>query len=142
MSPEPGARRLQQLPQPSNPTQTIEPEPTNDPTPTPVPTITPAKFSARSFGGWLAGLMVLIGLIILFYQMGVHWISVRWGVRFALLTALMGSFGLVIYGLTPIGKPFPEIWNAIIFSGAGGLIGSLPGLDLVFVSHAGLSEKT
>lgn len=107
------------------PTQTAAPEPTQEPTPTVVPTITAGEIRARSFGGWLAGLMVLIGLIILFYQVTSHRISVRWGVRFALLTALMGSFGLIVYGLTPIGKPLPEIWNALIFSGAGGLIGSL-----------------
>jgi beta-N-acetylhexosaminidase len=107
------------------PTQTKEPEPTSVPVPTIVATTTPGEIRARSFGGWLAGLMVLAGLIILFYQVGAHRISVRWGVRFALLTSLMGSFGLVIYGLTPIGQPFPEIWNAIIFSGAGGVVGCI-----------------
>ncbi len=108
-----------------SPTMTLEP--TKEQTPTPVPTITAGEIRARSFGGWLAGLMILIGMIILFYEIGSHRISVRWGVRFALLTALTGSFGLVIYGLTPIGKPLPEIWNALMFSGVGGLMGGAAG---------------
>jgi uncharacterized membrane protein HdeD (DUF308 family) len=70
-------------------------------------------------------LIVLIGMIFCFYEIASHKISVRWGVRFALLTALIGSFGLVIYGLTPIGKPLPEIWNALVFSGVGCLTGGL-----------------
>ncbi len=105
------------------PTQTEEPEPTVQPTPTIQATVTPGEIRARSFGGWLAGLMVLLGLVILIYQLVSHRVSVRWGVRYALLSALMGSFGLIIYGLTPIGQPFPEIWNALIFTGMGGISG-------------------
>lgn len=111
------------------PTHTEEPVPTLAPTLAPTPTIpvttTPGEIRVRSFGGWLAGLMVLLGLLTLFYQLASHKISIRWGVRFALLTALIGSFGLVVYGLTPIGQPFPEIWNALVFSGGGGLTGGL-----------------
>ncbi len=107
------------------PTQTEEPAPTFAPTPTIQATTTPGDNRARSLTGWLAGMMVLIGLIVMFYQITSHKISVRWGVRFALLTALAGSFGLVIYGLTPIGQPFPEIWNALVFTGGGGITGSL-----------------
>jgi beta-N-acetylhexosaminidase len=109
------------------PSETVEPSPTIPPSITPEPTLSPSEIRTRSFGGWLAGLMVLIGLVLAAYQLGSRRISVRWGVRFALLTALMGSFGLVIYGLTPIGKPFPEIWNALIFSVSGGLSGSFAG---------------
>jgi beta-N-acetylhexosaminidase len=117
------------------PTNTVVPEPTVNPTltPIPIPSVSVNEIRARSFGGWLAGLMVLIGLIVMFYQIGAHRISVRWGVRLALLTALAGSFGLVIYGLTPIGKPLPEIWNALIFGGAGGLIGG--GLGWIWYSY-------
>jgi beta-N-acetylhexosaminidase len=105
------------------PTRTAEPEPTHQPTPTTAVGGLITETRARSFGGWLAGLIVLMGMILGFYEIASHKISVRWGVRFALMTALVGSFGLVIYGLTPIGKPLPEIWNALVFSGAGCLIG-------------------
>jgi len=109
------------------PSETVEPSPTIPPIITPESAMSPAEIRTRSFGGWLAGLMVLIGLIIAAYQLGFRRISVRWGVRFALLTALAGSFGLVIYGLTPVGKPFPEIWSALLFSVAGSLIGWFAG---------------
>ncbi len=120
------------------------PEPTNTPVPTqtvtstasPTATLSPTpsvmEIRARSFGGWLAGLILLIGLIILFYQIGSHRISVRWGVRLSLMTAMSGSFGLVVYGLTPVGVPFPEIWNAIFFAGVGGLIGCIIGVIWYF----------
>ena len=111
----------------SMPSETVEPSPTILPTITPEPVMSPAEIRTRSFGGWLAGLMVLIGFIIAAYQIGFRRISVRWGVRFALLTALAGSFGLVVYGLTPVGKPFPEIWSALLFCVAGSLIGWLAG---------------
>lgn len=107
------------------PTDTPEPEPTHQVTPTMAAGGLLAESRARSFGGWLAGLIVLIGMIFSSYEIASHKISVRWGVRFALLTALIGSFGLVIYGLTPIGKPLPEIWNALVFSGVGCLVGSV-----------------
>lgn len=109
------------------PSETVEPTPTTPPTITPEPTLSPGEIRARSFGGWLAGLMVLIGLIIAAYQLGSRRISIRWGVRFALLTAMTGSFGLVIYGLTPVGKPFPEIWSALLFSVIGSLLGLVAG---------------
>jgi beta-N-acetylhexosaminidase len=105
------------------PTRTEEPEPTHLPTPTTAAAGLITEARVRSFGGWLAGLIVLMGMIFGFYEIASHKISVRWGVRFALMTALMGSFGLVIYGLTPIGKPLPEIWNALVFSGTGCLTG-------------------
>lgn len=122
------------------PSGTVEPSPTIPTTITPVPTLSPAEIRTRSFGGWLAGLMVLIGLVLAAYQIGFRRISVRWGVRFALLTALVGSFGLVIYGLTPIGKPFPEIWSALIFSVSGGLIGCFAGW-IWYMYPKWLSEK-
>jgi len=106
------------------PTRTLAPEPTPQASPTAVSGGVLSDTRVRSFGGWLAGLIVLIGMILIFYEIAVQKISVRWGVRFALLTALVGSFGLVIYGLTPIGKPLPEIWNALVFSGVGCLIGA------------------
>jgi beta-N-acetylhexosaminidase len=109
------------------PSETVEPTPTNLPTIIPEPTLTPGEIRARSFGGWLAGLLVLVGLVITAYQVGFKKISVRWGVRFALLTAMVGSFGLVVYGLTPVGKPFPEIWSALIFTLTGSMIGWLSG---------------
>jgi len=105
------------------PTKTLSPIPTDEETPVPTITDNAAETRARSFGGWLAGLMVLVGLVITIYQIAAHRISVRWGVRFSLMTALIGSFGLVVYGLTPIGKPLPEIWNALLFSISGSLIG-------------------
>jgi hypothetical protein len=90
------------------------------------------EIRARSFGGWLAGLLLLIGLIILFYQIGSHRISCSLGSRLSLMTAMSGSFGLVVYGLTPVGVPFPEIWNAIFFAGVGGLIGCIIGVIWYF----------
>jgi hypothetical protein len=106
------------------PTNTAQLEPTVQPTPVIVPTPSVVETRVRSFGVWLAGLMVLIGLVILFYQVGARRVSVRWGVRMALLTALFGSLGLVIFGLTPSGLAIPDIWNSILFAGVGGLFGN------------------
>lgn len=105
------------------PTLTMSPEPTPQITPTVVDAGFFTETRTRSLGGWLGGLIVLLGSILGFYEIASHKISVRWGVRFSLLTALLGSFGLVVYGLTPIGQPFPEIWSALMFSGAGCLTG-------------------
>lgn len=110
-----------------NPTSTAQPEPTIQPTPVIEPTPSVVETRVRSFGVWLAGLVVLIGLIILFYQLASRRISVRWGVRIALLTALCGSSGLVIFGLTPSGLFKSDIWTSILFAGVGGLIGSIAG---------------
>jgi len=108
------------------------PEPTLTKSPEPTPQITPTEVEGnfftetrtRSLMGWLGGLIVLLVSTFGFYELASHKISVRWGVRFSLSTALVGSLGLVVYGLTPIGQPFPEIWSAMLFSGAGCLIGS------------------
>lgn len=107
------------------PTETVEPTPTVSPTPQIEPTITSGEIRAHSFGGWLAGLMLLVGLVIAAYQLVKRMISVRWGVRYSLVTALVGSLGLVVYGLSPIGNPFPDIWSALLFTFAGCVIGCL-----------------
>jgi len=114
------------------PTSTAQPEPTAQPTPVVTPTISISENRLRSFGGWLAGLLSLCGLVFLVYQIGARRISIRWGVRLALLATLFGSFGLVLYGLTPIGKPLPEIWSALIFTGVGAICGCLVGLFWYF----------
>ena len=108
------------------PTMTLTP--TNTPTPTPIPE-TPAGIS---FGRWFLSILLIWGCAAAIYWYGSKRISLRWGVRWGLLSAFGGLVAYIYIENSPSGKLDPTTRiltpEALIVTLCGILLGWLCGI--------------
>ena len=86
------------------PTETQRPTMTLTPTGTPTPTPTPEAPAGITFGRWLLFILLIWGCAAGIYWFGSKRISLRWGVRWGLLSAFGGLVAYIYMGNSQSGK--------------------------------------